>query len=127
VFPPISLCPDGIYAAAQIVAIAEQQKLSGLVDKLPGYPMVRGSIVGTVRDMEKLKQKLRLELKPISTDNIDGIKLIFKDSWLLVRPSGTEPKIRLTAEAKDESTAHRLYEYGTRIIEEFQRGQNGDY
>jgi phosphoglucosamine mutase len=122
VFPRISLCPDGIYAVAQIASIAKQHKLSKLVDSIPEYPTIRGSVIGSVVDMAKLKQRLMAELKPISTDTLDGIKLLFRDSWLLIRPSGTEPKIRLTAEAQDESSAQRLYEYGARIIKEYQKG-----
>jgi phosphoglucosamine mutase len=46
------------------------------------------------------------------------LKLVFKDGWLLVRPSGTEPKIRLTAEARSEAAARAYYEKGARIIKE---------
>ncbi len=119
VFPQISLCPDGIYAAAQIIAIASRQKLSLLVDSIPSYPVIRGSIDGKIADINDLKQKLSAELKPASIDTIDGLKLYFKDGWLLVRPSGTEPKIRLSVEAKSEQTARRLFENGAKIIKEF--------
>jgi phosphoglucosamine mutase len=126
VFPQISLCPDGIYAAAQIAVIASKERLSELVDSLPGYPIVRGSVRGTVLNISDLKNRLLVELTPVSASSIDGLKLVFKEGWLLIRPSGTEPKIRLTAEARNESTAHQLYDRGLRIIEEFQRGQNGN-
>ncbi len=39
IFPGVSLCPDGIYAAAQMAAIASRQRLSELVDSLPAYPL----------------------------------------------------------------------------------------
>jgi phosphoglucosamine mutase len=57
-----------------------------------------------------------MALKPLSVSHIDGIKLDFEDGWLLVRASGTEPKIRLTAEAKSEARAHHLYDSGLRAI-----------
>jgi phosphoglucosamine mutase len=57
-------------------------------------------------------------MKPLSVSNIDGIKLNFADGWLLVRPSGTEPKIRLTAEAKNEARAHQLYDNGLTAIKD---------
>jgi phosphoglucosamine mutase len=108
IFPAISLCPDGIYAAAQIAALAAEHKLSELVDAVPVYPLFRGSISSKDLEMSRLEAAL-MALKPLSTSNIDGIKLNFKDGWLLVRPSGTEPKIRLTAEAKTEARARQLY------------------
>jgi phosphoglucosamine mutase len=117
VFPQISLCPDGIYGAARIVDIARRQKLSELVDSIPSHPVVRGSIAGTLRAMDSLKEKLQLGLRPDSIETIDGIKLIFKNGWLLVRPSGTEPKIRISSEAHDEISAHNYYNKGVTIIQ----------
>jgi phosphoglucosamine mutase len=115
VFPQVSLCPDGIYAAAQIAAIASQNKLSELADSIPSYPVIRGSLQGKV-DMDQLQLSLINELKPLSTDSIDGIKLNFKNAWLLIRPSGTEPKIRVTAEARRQSDVSTLYQKSTELI-----------
>ena len=116
VFPRVSLCPDGIYGAACIADIASRQKLSEMVDSLPSYPVVRGSIAGTVREQTTLIERLKTELKPETVDTIDGLKLVFKDGWLLVRPSGTEPKIRITAEARDQLSARRYFDQGSKII-----------
>ncbi|GAI87971.1 unnamed protein product [marine sediment metagenome] len=115
IFPGISLCPDGIYAAAQVVAIANRRKLSELVDSIPGYPLLRGDISSEGVVMSSLEPHLTA-MKPLSVSNIDGIKLNFGDGWLLIRASGTEPKIRLTAEAKNETRAHQLYDNGIRAI-----------
>jgi phosphoglucosamine mutase len=117
IFPNISLCPDGIYAAALVVTIASQQKLSQLVDSIPSYPLLRGSISSNGIIMTKLESQLRA-MKPLSVNTADGIKLNFKDGWLLIRASGTEPKIRLTAEAKSESQARQLYNSGLKAIKE---------
>ena len=115
IFPNISLCPDGIYAAAKIVAIASRQKLSELVDDIPGYPLLRGSASSDGVLMSNLESRL-MAMEPLSVSNIDGIKLDFEDGWLLVRASGTEPKIRLTAEAKNEARVKQLYDDGLKAI-----------
>ncbi|HEX73533.1 MAG TPA: phosphoglucosamine mutase [Dehalococcoidia bacterium] len=115
VFPIISLCPDGIYAAAQVVAIASQHKISQLVDSLPYYPILRGSVNSKGVSMSRLEQQL-MAMKPLTVSNIDGNKLNFEDGWLLIRASGTEPKIRITAEAKSEARLHYLYHNSIRII-----------
>ena len=115
VFPGVSLCPDGIYAAARLVAIAAQQKLSSLADGIPAYPILRGSLSSEGIAMSSLEAQL-MTLEPLSVDNTDGVKLSFEDGWLLARASGTEPKIRLTAEAKSEARAHQLYESGLQAI-----------
>jgi phosphoglucosamine mutase len=117
VFPNISLCPDGVYAAALIASVASQQKLSLLVDKIPSYPLLRGSISSEGIAMSKLQQQLGA-MKPLSVSNIDGVKLSFEDGWLLVRPSGTEPKIRISAEAKSKAKVRKLYNSGIGAIQE---------
>ena len=117
IFPTISLCPDGIYAAAQIAALAAKYKLSEVVDAIPVYPLFRGSVDSQGLAMSQLETKLKT-LKPLSVSNIDGMKLNFNDGWLLVRPSGTEPKIRITAEAKTEARARQLYDSCLEAIKE---------
>jgi len=115
IFPQISLCPDGIYAAARIASIAARQKLSQLADALPAYPLLRGSMSSLGVNLSRMEAKL-IGLKPKDYTKIDGIRLQFKEGWLLVRPSGTEPKIRVTAEAKTEKTARLLYDWGLEAI-----------
>jgi phosphoglucosamine mutase len=124
VFPKNSLCPDGIYAAARLVQIANQQKLSQLVDQIPQYPILRGSIASAGVNISELDKRL-LSLNPLSVDNSDGIRLSFNEGWILVRPSGTEPKIRLTAEAKTEESVQTLYNNGMKTIRECIQGSKG--
>jgi phosphomannomutase len=46
----------------------------------------------------------------------DGVKyLMDDDSWLLIRPSGTEPVLRVYAEARDEETVRALLRFGERV------------
>lgn len=118
VFPGNSLCPDGIYAAARLVSIAGRRKVSELVDEIPEYPILRGSIDGVVTVVPDLEKRL-MKLEPLSVSKMDGLKLNFADGWLLVRASGTEPKIRLTAEARTDIEVKDLYRSATRIIREF--------
>ncbi len=121
VFPNSSLCPDGIYAAARLVAIASQHKLSQLVDNIPHYPLLRGSITNEGMAVSNLEKRL-LAMEPLSVHNIDGIKLDFEDGWLLIRASGTEPKIRVTAEARSEVRVQQLYDSGVRAIKDCVKG-----
>lgn len=122
VFPHSSLCPDGIYAAAQLVTIARRQKLSLLVDSIPCYPLLRGSIASDGVVASDLSRRL-LAMEALSVSSIDGIKLSFADGWLLVRASGTEPRVRITAEAKSEARVHQLYDSGVRVLKECAGGK----
>lgn len=115
IFPKNSYCPDGIYAAAALVSLAGRQKLSALVDAIPQYPVYRGSVANDGATTSEIENVL-LAMGPQDVDRSDGVKLIFEDGWLLVRPSGTEPKIRVTAEAKTEARAHQLYDRAVESI-----------
>ena len=121
VFPDSSLCPDGIYAAARLAAIAGRQRLSELVDSIPHYPLLRGSVVFEGKVTSWLEKQL-LSMEPLSVSNVDGIKLNFEDGWLLIRASGTEPKIRVTAEAKSEERVRQLYDSCIGKIKESMQG-----
>ncbi len=115
VFPKVSLCPDGIYAAAVIAAVAGKARLSELTANIPAYPIIRGSIPHNGFSLPELKKQL-MKLNPTFVNDIDGLKLNFTDGWCLVRPSGTEPCIRLTAEAKTEAGVHEIYDNALEII-----------
>jgi len=118
IFPAVSLCPDGIYAAAVMAAMARRQRLSALADSLPAYPLVRDSIPANgIKYFDLLREGL-LALEPESVDTRDGFRLGFRDGWLLVRASGTEPKIRLTAEAKDSRRVRELHQAGVKVVED---------
>jgi phosphoglucosamine mutase len=118
IFPQVSLCPDGIYAAAMLVQLASKERLSELANAIPTYPLIRGSIPGGKGKIEGLAQMLIEKTKPTSVSDADGLRLVFAEGWLLLRASGTEPKIRITAEAKSRRQAQELYNLGLKALGE---------
>jgi phosphoglucomutase len=73
----------------------------------------------------RLPEKLRQEFKEFAgrrvaqTNRIDGLKLIFGDgSWVLMRPSGTEPVVRIYTEAGSKAAAEKLAEEARAWISE---------
>ncbi len=116
IFPEVSLCPDGIYAAARAVIMASRQPLSELIDQVLEYPMRRGSLASNGLALADLEPRLA-RLGPRSVSHADGLRLSFDDGWLLLRPSGTEPLMRITTEAKTEAAAEKYYEDCRAVIE----------
>ncbi len=72
--------------------------------------------------LEKLKSAPPEEFEGMKVKRvltIDGLKLIFSDdSWLLFRPSGTEPIFRVYAETPEPETTERLLSWGVKLVKE---------
>jgi len=66
-------------------------------------------------NMDKIGKEL-LALNFSEIDTIDGFRLTFDDVWVLVRPSGTEPLIRITVEGKTKQLVDELYNKIHKII-----------
>jgi phosphomannomutase len=71
----------------------------------------------------RLKAKLSAEIqefhgrKVAEANRMDGLKLIFGDgSWVLMRPSGTEPVVRFYAESTTQEDLATLLEYGKQWV-----------
>jgi phosphomannomutase len=48
---------------------------------------------------------------------MDGVKFIFADqSWMLMRPSGTEPMVRIYAESESKDDLEDLLEQGRKYL-----------
>lgn len=100
---------DGIYQAALFVQISleEGEPPASLLQRLPFYPSARINIKLS-KEEDKLKiypvleEKAKTELAKGSIDinEIDGVRITYEDSsWILLRVSGTEPKIRIYSQA----------------------------
>ncbi len=119
IFPDQSYCPDGILAAARLVDIATDKKLSEIRKKVPKYPILRGAEIYNLKHRDKVLKCLDREMKKIKCRErltLDGYRLQFKDGWALVRPSGTEPKVRMVSEARQQKRAAEIMTIITRAV-----------
>ncbi len=114
IFPKISYCPDGIFAAARLVEIVSKEgDFSKLLESIPEYPVKRGAF--QCEDKKEAMVKIASELEKLGVINtLDGIRVDLEDGWILVRPSGTEPKIRITVESKNR--CYELYRMTEQIV-----------
>lgn len=111
IFPKATLCPDGVYAAARLVKMAAEASLTAAVQAIPRYPMIRGAVAFERSRRADVEAKLDKALRGLGADVsvLDGWRLRWEDGWALVRLSGTEPKIRVLAESRDEARAKAIY------------------
>lgn len=71
-------------------------------------------------NLQKIKSlKTLLGRKVVEVKDFDGVKLVCEDeSWLMLRPSGTEPLVRAYSEAKSPQQAKQLIQYGETLLRE---------
>src|SRR2546422_577312 len=112
IFPRVTMCRDGVYAAAHLVSIVKETPLSELVAQVPQFPILRGAVPFPAAERDAVVAKLDTAMRGIDgkLETVDGWRVGFADGWFLVRPSGTEPKVRITAEARNERRAEGVYE-----------------
>lgn len=79
------------------------------------------SPVSKVKMVERLQENAPRSIggkKLIEVSTRDGVKYIFEDdSWLLIRPSGTEPVLRVYAEGRSKEMVKEMLAYGEKIAE----------
>jgi len=123
--PDFCMCPDGILSGLRMAEVVSRDgKLSELLNNIPSYPNIREKIIcskeAKVKVMENMEELLKNAFDDIEDINsIDGLRLTFSDdSWLLVRPSGTEDYIRITLESRDQQRADYIKNTSLEIIKQ---------
>ena len=123
--PDFCMCPDGILSGLRMAELVSKKgKLSDLLAEIPSYPNIREKITcskeAKVKVMENMEDLLKGAFDDIADVNsLDGVRLTFADdSWVLVRPSGTEDYIRITLESRDAQRADEIKEICVKIINE---------
>lgn len=110
IFPKISYCPDGPFAAALFCEITSGCDVAGELDAMPSYPILRESVPC---------ETARETVTRLGAENpTDGIRVASEDGWFLVRASGTEHKIRITAEGTTRQKAKAMLERGRILVKQ---------
>ncbi|HEX9280093.1 MAG TPA: phosphoglucosamine mutase [Gemmatimonadales bacterium] len=119
--PALHVGRDGPVAAALALTLLARtgKTVSELVAAAPRYVIVkarveRGAGSGE-RGLSGGYAALKRRFPDATTDERDGLRLAWADRWLHVRPSNTEPIIRLIAEAPTGAAAEALIEEGRKL------------
>ena len=112
---------DALFATLKIIEILSNSNIDEFVKEFPFYfSEVSEKMRFEIKESEKFKfiEELKDEFKKnnFKINDLDGIKLIFKNSWILIRPSNTEPKISIAYESKTEKSFNKLKEIVNEII-----------
>ena len=89
--------------------VAEGKTMTDLKATYPGYYISKNKMTLTPgMDVDKILDGLKARYASEKITDIDGVKIDFKDGWVHLRKSNTEPIIRIYSEARDEAAANRL-------------------
>jgi phosphomannomutase len=111
---------SGMLAALHVLAALGEQggTLSQLLSEFSRYH-ASGEINSEVADQAAATEKVRAAFasRPgVTTDDLDGMTVSAKDWWFNLRPSNTEPLLRLNAEAADEATMAAIRDEVLRLV-----------
>jgi phosphomannomutase len=106
--------PLGVALILHLLA-ATGVTLSQLVAAAPRYTIVKAK-GPRGPELPPLYQRLRQRFPDAKADERDGLRLSWRDRWLHVRPSGTEPIVRLIAEAPTAADAEALVATGRELL-----------
>ncbi len=95
-------------ALALYMLAATGRSLGELLDSLPYYYTIKTKAPATREQADCLVEAVKERFSGLRQITIDGVKVIGDDFWVLVRPSGTEPIVRVSVEARSEERAKAI-------------------
>lgn len=118
IFPEETLCPDGPLAAVRLAVLAAVRPLSDRIAAFDPYPIRRTKIETTAKGDVMDIVRTQCDGMGQSVTTLDGVRVSDSEGWFLIRASGTQPLVRITAEARDPETADRLLERAETVVSE---------
>jgi phosphomannomutase len=108
--PRVGFVRDSFVAMALVLDLLAEsgQPLSKHVDDLPKFAMVKEKYPTGTTPVATILERIRAAHPDAQADRSDGLRLDWHDCWAHVRPSNTEPIVRVIAEAADAARAQEL-------------------
>jgi phosphomannomutase len=107
----VHLCRDSFSGMALILEYLSRsgKTVSELRKRLPDTIMLKDKVSASFRDRKRILDRLRRRYKEGDLDSQDGLRIVYPDFWFHVRPSNTEPVMRLQVEAGNEKLATKIF------------------
>ncbi len=116
--PRVGYVRDSFVGMAQVLDLMSTtgKSLAQLTDALPKLHIHKSKANVSADQLPALFQSLREKHPEAEVNTGDGLRLAWKDKWLLVRGSNTEPIVRLIAEAESEQEAKSLCDSAAALL-----------
>ncbi|WP_440010506.1 phosphoglucosamine mutase [Halomicrococcus sp. SG-WS-1] len=120
IWPDQTLCPDGSLAACRLAElVANEGPLSELAADVGEYPIRRTNV--ETDDKTGLMSRLgdAVTERYDDANTVDGVRVTLDEGWFLIRASGTQPLVRIAAEARDPETADEVFDTAVSFVEDY--------
>ncbi len=111
IFPELHYGRDSLVGVALFLSLYAERKLkmTELRDSYPQYHMVKSKVnLSPSLDVDAVLGEIKLKYASEKLTTIDGVKIDFKEGWVHLRKSNTEPIVRVYAEGKTPEEAETL-------------------
>jgi phosphomannomutase len=122
IYPALHATRDGLLAAAIVLdwLAGDPRPVSERVAELPPLVMVKRKLNLRLADPQALAEALARAFPDGERNLLDGVKYVWEDGWVQVRASGTEPVVRILAEAESGGRAEALAARAAAAVEHSQ-------
>lgn len=110
IYPEAHYGRDSLVGAILTLQLLAERdvSISQYVNSMPEYIMLKQKVDSAGIRLDKVIDRLIDDLCPEHVDSSDGFKLSWSDRWVHIRPSNTEPIVRIYSEAREKSLAQQL-------------------
>ena len=120
IFPEMQYCRDGAMTVAKMLEyVAKNGSLQKRIDALPVYFTDKRKLSCPAAERADLMRHLMEINATRNMDSTDGLKILYSDGWVLLRPSGTEQIFRIYSEARDAETAEKRGTYYENLVRDY--------
>ena len=123
IYGPHQYCRDGAMTAGLVLNLmaSRGERISELIKDVPEFHIHKLSVERKV-PWEQISKFVRQYAGKARIESSDGLKIFFEDGWVLMRPSGTEPIIRIYGQSRTAKRAAELAEEYRSLVEGIQDG-----
>ena len=122
IWPETTLCPDGPLAAVRLAVLAAAEPIETRLEAIPSYPIRRTSIECEDKEATMAAVETQVLKQYDAVETLDGVRVELDAGWFLIRASGTQPLVRLTAETRSERQADELLAEARALVEDAESG-----
>jgi phosphomannomutase len=118
ILPELHLGRDAPLGVALLLQLLHEdgEPLSRIVKRFPRYAIIKDKLDRPAKPLDAVYAALKQAFADAEADTQDGLRLAWPDRWVHIRPSGTEPIVRVIAEAPTPHEAQALVDRGRELL-----------